>query len=731
MSFLSKLTALIPFGQKEEISEHFFALNIGNEKLSCCLWTIEKKQLKIYHPISAAYSSLDELTQVTDRLLDESLGPKELDVQKILFGVPGSWLTDGNLKDEKLNTLRKLVKELELTPMAYVENSLALVHFLEKTDGIPPTAILVGFEQHHLSVTVARAGKLDGVKAVSRGENSGSDIEKALLTFTSVETLPSKILLYGQPDQILEKLKDGLLSFSWMSKLPFLHFPKIEILDNDLEIKSICLAGASEIDSNVSFTEEIIKKEVKKTLILDSDKTKSEEEARETVAEDKRGVKEDDNMGFIAGDISSLQQEEQQEEKEQEEDQIVEDDLELQLPPQPQQMDYLPSAAKFSLKRFLPRKFRSMVLLTGLAAACLMILGAYAFLLKAEVKVFVEPKVLEKDAEVIADPAQKTVNEDGRVIPGQLVDTEVSGSIKGEATGKKQIGDAAKGTVKIINNTNEGRGFSKGTILTTAAGLKFTLNNTASVSATPADADSKSVKVVEVTAVEIGADGNLPSGTNLTISNIPTSQIATKAEGNFSGGTSKDVTVVSSDDQKKLLASLASDLRKQAQHKLQEKLPEKKILEEALSENLVKKTFNKNINDQASEFSLNLTAKYKGTAFEDKDLKLIVSKLVTTQVPEGFRLNLEDTETQAEVSKLEKDGKLVFLARFKAKLIPKIDIDKVKNAIRGKSAAEAVAIIKNMENILGSEIKISPKLPPVMQRLPLLGKNIQIEVGLK
>ena len=107
----------------------------------------------------------------------------------------------------------------------------------------------------------------------------------------------------------------------------------------------------------------------------------------------------------------------------------------------------------------------------------------------------------------------------------------------------------------------------------------------------------------------MGADGNLASGSDMTIAGYSEDKLVAKSEGNFSGGTSKEVTVVSSDDQKRLLASLISSLRKEAQQKLQEKLPKKKLLEEALSEEIVKKSFNKNINDQANEFSLNLTAK--------------------------------------------------------------------------------------------------------------------------
>ncbi len=763
MSFLDKLSALTPFGKKVEVLEYFFALNITSEKLTAALWTLDGKQLKILDEASEDYSSLDDLTPTTDKLLDAVVGAREVDVAKILFGVPPSWLLEENLKEEYLKVLRSLVKELELTPMAYVESSRALGHFLEKKEGVPTTAILVGFETHHLSVTVLRAGKIDGTKVVSRAENTGGAIEKALLNFTNVETLPSKILIYGSK---LSGLKDDLLSYPWMSKLSFLHYPKIETLPEDTDIKSICLAGASEINEDAHIVEHQKNAENEKIGVITSDKHQLQnDEKEENIKPVKEDVKEgegDEGSGFIVGDVSVSEKEEIEDDQEVEkgeieadEDNLSEDvpfeeeglvvpeeaslaeidDFEKDLTVSSPALDEKPDKPKmkFSLKKYLPRKLKHVSILAVVIGIVVVLLAAYLFLPKADIKIFVEPKVVEKDTQVTADPNQKTVNEDDKIIPGKLVETEASGSKKDTASGKKQIGDPAKGTVLIYNKTFESKTISKGTILTSGNGFKFSLDvsvNIASASST----DSGITYGKEnrtVTAAVVGADSNLPSGSELTVGNFSSSQVSAKAEGNFSGGTSKEVTVVSEADQKRLLASLSSDLRKEAQQKLQEKLQSMKILEESLAEEVTKKSFNKNINDQATEFSLNLTNKYKGTAFEEKDLKLIVSKLVNTQVPEGFQLNLEDTETQADVSKLEKDGKLIFLARFKAKLLPKIDTDKVMKQIKGKSVLEAIDIIKKMENVLGAEINTSPKLPPILQRVPYFSKNIKIEVGLK
>lgn len=732
MDFAKKLLSFLPIGKKEEEKEYFFALNIGQQTLEAALWQLSGKHLQVLQTASSQYQSLDEIAKITDRLLDSVLGNLEVEPQKILFGVLDSWLSEDDLKEEYLKLLRSLVKDLELTPMAYVATSHALLHFLENKEGVPTTAILIGFEKEHLVVTVSRAGKLDGSKLIKRSDNPGLDIEKGLLTFTNVETLPSKILIYSQKEE-LEKLKAELLSFSWMSKLSFLHFPKIDILDIDVQIKSICLAGGKELKEDVLLIESSKNPApVAKKILEPEEKSVSVE----TLVEEHEQESED--AGFIVGDISGKQEDIQTQEIPVERELAVAEEGEEEKPVESEDLKFtFPFIGKLSfLKKFTPKfKFSSMPIWIG-AVVLAVFIGSYLFLPKAHVKIFVEPQILEKDTQVTADPKVKSVDENTKIIPGQIVETQISGSGKTDATGKKAIGDSAKGTVIIYNKTFDSVSLSKGTQITSKDGSKFTLdssvNNIASASASASGISFGKPDVKPtVTAVAVGADGNLPSGSEFTIAGFSSDKLSAVAEGNFSGGTSKEITVVSNDDQQKLLAQVASEVRKQAQQKLQDKYPDKKILEEALSENITKKSFSKNINDQATDFSLDLTINYKGTAFDDKDLKLIVSKLVNTNIPEGFELNLSETETQADVSKLEKDGKLIFLARFKAKLMPKLDLDKLKKEITGKTPNKVAELLKAHDHILGSEIKITPTLPSFLERLPFLGKNITLEVGLK
>ncbi len=63
--------------------------------------------------------------------------------------------------------------------------------------------------------------------------------------------------------------------------------------------------------------------------------------------------------------------------------------------------------------------------------------------------------------------------------------------------------------------------------------------------------------------------------------------------------------------------------------------------------------------------------------------------------------------------------------------MPKLDMEKLKKDIAFKTDMDAAARLKQIENVIGSQIDLSPKLPGPLARLPFLTKNIQIEVTAK
>lgn len=307
MNFKDLLPKNLPFKEAPQ-KEYYFAINISPKEVVGVVWGIEAKSLKVINSATASYEDQEGLAQACNQVLDEALGSFQPEPTKILFGVPDNWLIDENLKDEYLNLLKHLVKELDVEPMAYVSTTHAICHLLQKQTGVPSTAILIdtaGPVDDTLSplrVTVVKAGKIIGTKSAKRTEDLPQDIEKVLMSFSGVEVLPSKIALYGSDQASLNKYKDELTSFNWMNNLPFLHLPKVETLEDGIGIKAISLAGATEIEPDVIYGDIDLPKGAKKPLVS-RDLAEVNEKQSSEILEAVDATK----AGFVKGDIKANQ----------------------------------------------------------------------------------------------------------------------------------------------------------------------------------------------------------------------------------------------------------------------------------------------------------------------------------------------------------------------------------------------------------------------------------------
>lgn len=758
MSFLDKLTAKLPFNKPSEQTEYFFAVSIGSSEVTSTVWGLYGKQIDILGQKTLSYSGTEDLIEKTHQALDDSLGALDLEPEKVLFGVPESWSMDDNLKEPYLKLLSKMLKEYDLSPMAYVTTTNSLSFLLQKQEGAPPTAILLGLGEF-VEITLVKGGKILGTKSSKRTDILFEDIERVLQQFTEVEVLPSKILLYStKAGQNLSRLHGDLMSFPWMAKLSFLHFPKIEILADDILYQSVIFAGASELYPEI---------DLKHNFSLYQPVTPSFEERSSHV----RGfhamnqeVDKVEDLGFVKGDIRQKLEEQEDiisatprklkkflsREIDNLEDNLGTDNL--IFPNEVSRVNksvtgiFNPITAKLSslfTKMNIPKNlsFKNSIFGKLLIAAIIIgvIVGLYVFLSKATVNILVEPKLLTKETQVVADPKVKQIDEANKIIPGTIVETSQTGTDKGVATGSKQIGDPAKGKVVIRNKTDAAINVAKGTTLTSGSGLKFTLDQSVSIASqsstlTPDGQTTTWGKSepVGVTAVAIGPESNLTGGTEMNVGNYSKDQLISSVDSALSGGTSKTVTVVTADDQKTLQARLTDTLRQKAVTDLQAKSTNgQKVITDALAVVDGKYSFSKQVNDAASDFTLNATIRFRGTSYLDADLRTIVSKLVVTDIPANYQMSLQDAQTQAEVAKIEKDGRLVFNAKFVAKLLPNLNLDEIRNQIKGKSVSDADSKLKGIENVIGSEITLSPALPGPLGRLPLLDKNITITISPK
>lgn len=759
--------------------EHYLAVLIEDNFVKTALWTLTNQGVVEVVRIGEKifFETDEELVEAVDRSLSPHFADKEF--RKVIFGVPSSWLLEGQLKEEKLEVLKKICREMELSAIGFVFNTEALLYYFKIKEGIPLTAILVSFGPKKLVFSLVKLGKIIKIEEIIRSGNLKEDLVEAFWRFKGEEVLPARIILYNQEN--LEEEVRQISEISWEEKeINFIHLPKVETLPSHFEILSLVLAGGKELgqaekvilNQEAILKEELpgkeIKEEVKEiekeTPLKIEQEPVSEEEGvsfEETQPEESTSKPEifPENFGFVKGEDILIKEGKKEEKPEEITPEIAFRKKSEELPSsqfeRPKIRINLLESIKGVLKKSsglilffkkglgviknLPLvKIKSkfvLILLIILGILGIILFSAWWFLPKAQITLWIKPQLLEKSFTLTLDSNISQPDEQNLILPAEKIKITLTKEGKKETTGTKIEGEPASGEVVIYNRTSNPKTFAKGTEIIGPDNLKFTLEEEVLVASESVGSDY--VKIpgkakVKVKAVAIGPEGNLASGTEFSVDNYSKSDFVAKNEEAFSGGTKREVQVVSRQDQEELEKNLLEELKKQSQEEIEEKTSSgQEIIPKSLSFEIRKKEFDKKVGDEGNEVNLKLEVEFSVLSFRNEDFNRLLEKEISSSIPEGFEYKPEEKESNFKLKELKGKDKAIFEANLKVFLFPKLDVEMIKNNLKGKSLIGGKNYLDSLEKIDSYQIKISPQFPKWLITFPRISKNITIEVKRK
>ncbi len=713
MSFVDKL---LP---KDKPSEYFLTLKVGISSIYAIVWEVKGDKIVIIGRGEGDFEETSDDIEAADRAISDAEKnlPEGKLVEKVIFGLPLQFISQDKIKPAILVKLKKLTQKLSLTPLGFIELPQAIAHHLKTKEDTTVSAILLGITKSTITVSLLRVGKIFENITVNRGENILIDVDNAIKKLTAAEVLPSKILVYDE-DENLEKIKEELIKYPWQKKSAFLHVPKIEVIGSEEIINALIESAASEIVKTVS-QEEFGQKE-------------AEVNQKEPVIKDE-GVDETgdlSSLGFLKN-VDVRSQSGQKEETNQEELQppLPDSKSKIALP----KMNFsLPKMPSFQLPTFAGFKFLPIVVILFILLS-LGALGAFAYwqLPKADVTVLVGADNMQKDMDITLSPNVQSVDKDKLIIPANAIDTQVNGDKTASTSGKKNVGNPARGTVTLYNKTTNSKTFPSGTILI-ANSLKFSLDSEASVASASDTGEGLTYGKtdVKISASNLGPEGNLSSGTTFSFADFPGSSYSAKNNDALSGGTSRQVSAVSKADQDNLLDSLSSDLKEKAKSDLfQKKGNTEKILDESIKLNFTNKKFDKNVDTEGATLTLSLSAKMTAFSYKEEDLNMLAKASIINNIPDDFEFAKDQTTIKVNDSKPQKDGSLLASATVTARLTPKVALDKIQKELAGKTITAVQDILKNEKNVVGVEIHNDSPFPFKRDTLPLKEGNIKVSIA--
>lgn len=783
-NFLNKI-----FQKKHEETEYYLALEIKQHYVKAAVWN---KTADISSLIGTgekeAGENWDEVINAADEAISAAAGLLDQSkINKTIFGLKESWIVEGKIKKEILGNLKKLCSELTLTPLGFVTNTESVLSYIQKNEGTRLTAILLDINTKEIALSVIRVGKISNTKIWDRSEKSLSEeISAVLKSFTDEEVLPSRIILYdGRSD--LEAVRQELINFPWTQKASFLHFPKIEILPDKADLEGLVYAGSTELGSQlISDRAPVLAPEPKSPVapLPAGASPVSPSPLTVSLPAPLPVVKNDPLLGFVEEkDILEVNQPVINETlpaapnitippaasgipfhdkplmepviitrpPPKIENPVSEKPAPSSLPPSglsSAPVDTVPAAKlNFSglipdlsgLFDFLPGKvflIIGLVLVLGLGAGGIWAIGQFSH---AAVKIYVQPEILEQEADIVVNPEAKTVDSSINEIPAKLLQIDESDSLKKPATGKKTVGDKAKGAVTLYNKTTTGsKTFSSGTILNGPDNKQFTLDGDVTIPVASSDLEGITFGKIKanVTAIDIGSDYNLSSGQKeFTIKEYPSSSYSGAADAAFTGGSSRQIKIVTDDDKKQLLSDLTSKLRDKARQDLRTKLD---TGDELITESFEKVSdapkYSADTGDEANDLTLDDKVKFKVYAYNYRDIKEILKEVIKKAATSEYEFN--DAKTEITVKNKEdltgedgkKKGAIRLKIAYKTTLMPKIDKEALIKNISGRNQEIATGYVKSLPNVVSFEANVSPKLPAPFFVFPRNPANIKLEI---
>lgn len=740
---------------KGRTNEYFLAVEIGSETVTTAVWQIVGGQVEIVttgtkEEWETEKEGIDKLLLALDTSLEKAMGGIDPEPSQVLYGLQESWVEGKSIARKYAKILKQITEKFAFEPIGFVVTAEAIVGLLKLQEGTPPNTILIRVSESELQINLVTLGEIVGTQTVGRSEDVGADVEEGLARFKTDDNFPSRMLLVNS-NADLEGLKQDVLSYNWLEKLPFLHFPKVEVLEKDFAIKAIAIAGGSEAAKDLGFT--VLKEPESEVEKPDKQPTSKAaiEGAPETVpTAEAIGFKEEADIVETTATGEVTQPEVKAP--------VETSNTHSPEPPEPTSQQW--EGTRITIWHTLGEKLRSLSLsglglpkslfrfdigsrtraIAALVFAALFLLTAgigYAYwtVPKAHVVLYVRPRTFDKEVTITIDPQSSTIDQRERRIPGRIVETEIEEDRQTETTGTRLVGEKAKGEVTIYNKTSAPKTFTAGTQLVGPNNLAFTLDVESEVASASSQETEGAVTTTfgkaraAVTAVAIGAEYNLPAGSVFTFKNFSRASYDAKNESAMTGGSSREVQAISADDVQRLLSELQADLTKKAIDQLERDIGSGgRVLMEGAQVEEIARELSGEVGEEAPTLTVKLKLLITSLAYDEAEFKGMILEAVSDAIPEGYELR--DEESLIEIREtISEESQTRAILVYKGVLSPRIDVEALRQELAGKYPDVGEAYLRSLPNFSHAEWNITPQfIPSRLKTFPRQTQKITIEV---
>ena len=274
-----------------------------------------------------------------------------------------------------------------------------------------------------------------------------------------------------------------------------------------------------------------------------------------------------------------------------------------------------------------------------------------------------------------------------------------------DATGEKDIGTPATGTVKFTTNMISALGtIPAGTQLTTSSGVVFTTDSAVTLTTGNANSGAQTA----ITATENGTNHNGASG---QVSGAPSGVTATLV-GSTAGGTTKIAKVVSADDIERAQGQLIGKSTDAEKKTLTSKFTSaEKVIDSSFTVERAAAISAPAVNAEAGsgKAKLTISTTYSIYGFAKADLETYLKSSLQQQITDTNAQKIYDNGVdKVGLSNFRKEGDVLSVAiTTTGQIGPKIDEGAIKEQVKGKIYGEVQSALQSIDGVKDVDVKFS------------------------
>lgn len=358
-------------------------------------------------------------------------------------------------------------------------------------------------------------------------------------------------------------------------------------------------------------------------------------------------------------------------------------------------------------------KFRIWIII-GVVALIALIVGWYVcfkVLPKSNVLIKTDSTAVNASIDMTLSTAAKSVNVEAGVVPAKSEDIQKTLTQQAPATGQRNDGQKASGSIRIVNCNDPsvtipaGTGFSaNGMTFISQSTVVVPGSNFNSANSCKNDGDA----TVNVVAQNAGANYNIGNST-FSIASGPAN--VTAQGGPMAGGSDQIVKLVQQADIDAAKAKLEGQDSSAIKRQLQDELIADGLtpIPATFTTNPSAVTTSANAGDAADNVTVTENITYTMLGAKQGDLEKVVANTVKEKINPDKQTILNYGIAKANFTNVSQDGKNTTLTmQITAVAGPDIDTNGIKQQIAGKKTGDATKIIKGYPGVTDVEITYSP-----------------------